>query len=292
MIVVSMRTNSFVMSGPPLMDRRKKMRITFWLFIFTIAISVACFAQQTASVDRRITEVLVRMASTDMATRHAGLDDLIKMISEGQKLGFDPEYPTVLATLLVRHPDQTERVKLGLINMLKSDDDAFMDSKAAPGTYTENDTEHWAAAVDLVSSSDDERAIPALVGAMTTGGMATHGILKYGQKALKPVLDKLDDPDPLVRSGAVSTAITILKTKNDAVSQAQIVSLIRMAIHDREFLVRSVALYAIDNFGADREQFLPALKEMAEHDPFQVPGQTNYPLRTSAGKLLQETANH
>ena len=227
------------------------------------------------------------MASQDMATRHAGLDNFIKMISKGQELAFDPEYPRVLATFFDQHPDQIEPVKLGLIDLLQADNNAFTDRKAAPGTYTERDTEHWATAIGLVSSLNDERAIPVLVGAMTTGGMAMNGILKYGQKALEPVLSKLNDPDPLVRSRALATAIVILQMKNDRASHARVVSIIRAGLTDVEFLVRSSALGAIETL-ADKAQFVPALQGIRDHDPFIVPGQTNYPLRTRADRLLQE----
>ncbi len=274
------------------------MRFTLWLCVAVIAIPLADYAQQSVSLDSRITAILVRMASRDMATRHAGLDDLIGMISEGQKLDFDPEYPTVLATFLAGHTDQADRVKLGLINLLQADDNAFMDRKTAPGTYTEDDSEHWAAAIDLVSCLNDERTIPALVGAMTAGGGSCKGLLNYGQKPLGPVLSKLNDPDPLVRSTAVGMGITILRMNDDAASQAQILSLIRTAIRDKEFLIRSAALYQIDNlsdqkqFAPALQEFVPALQEMAQRDPFTIPGEARYPLRDRVKKLLDKIANH
>ncbi len=265
------------------------MRITLWLFIFTTAISVECHEQRSASIDSRVTAALARMSDKDMATRHAGFDDLIEVIAEGEKLGPDPEYTSVLAIFLARNPDQANRVKLGLINLLNADDGAFMDSKAAPGTYTEDDTEHWAQAIDLVSCLNDERAIPALVGAMTAGGGSCKGLLSYGQKALGPVLSELSNPNPLVRSSAVSIGIIILRMKNDAASHAQILSMIRTTLNDPEYLVRSSALSAIEDLN-DRAQFARSLQEIGEHDPFIVPGETNYPLRTRARKLLQEIA--
>jgi hypothetical protein len=277
------------------MVRRRKMRLALWLCVSAIAISVAARAEQPLSLNSRVTTVLARMASRNMATRNAALDDLIEVISEGQKLGFDPEYPDVLAAFLARHPNLADRVKLGLINLLKADDDAHMDRKTAPGTYTENDSEHWAAAIELVASLNDERAIPALVGALGTGGLATGGVVKYGQNALGPVLREFRNPNPLVHSAAVGTAITILRMKNDAAAHAQILEIIRTAITDPEFMVRSAALYKVEDL-TDREQFLPALREMAQHDPFTIPvetpGETSYPLRIRAKKLLEKIANH
>jgi hypothetical protein len=274
------------------------MRATVSLCISIIAVSVACRAQQQTPANDRVPSVVARMASPDMATRHAGFDDLINIISEGQKLGFDPEYPTVLATFLARHPEHAERVKLGLINLLQADDNAFTDGTAGPRTHTESDSEHWAAAIDLVSCLKDERAIPALVDAMTAGGGLCKGLLQYGQKPLGPLLSKLNNPDPFVRSTAIGTAITILRMKNDSDSQARIVGLIRAAIQDKEFLIRSAAVYQIDNLTDQKElaralqEFVPVLQEMAQRDPFIVQGQTNYPLRDRAKKLLDKITNN
>jgi hypothetical protein len=77
--------------------------------------------------------------------------------------------------------------------------------------------------------------------------------------------------------------------KNDAASHAQILSMIRTTLNDPEYLVRSSALSAIEDLN-DRAQFARSLQEIGEHDPFIVPGETNYPLRTRARKLLQEIA--
>ncbi len=198
--------------------------------ISVFVMSAVCRAQQPAASDDRLTMALAQMANKDLATRNAGFDDFVKVLTEGRQPGFGARYSSFLARFLASHPEQADRVTLGLINLLQSYDDTFMDRRTAPGTYTENDTEHWAQAIDMVASLDDDRAIPALVGAMTTGGMASAAVGKYGQKALGRVLSQLNNPDPLVRSTAVSTAITILRMKNDPGSQAQILGLLRTAI--------------------------------------------------------------
>lgn len=80
------------------------MRPTLWLGISAVAISMTRRAQQPASLDTRVTAVLARIASQDLATRHAGLDDLIAMISDAQKLGFDPEYIPALQDMAQHDP--------------------------------------------------------------------------------------------------------------------------------------------------------------------------------------------
>ena len=88
-----------------------------------------------------------------------------------------------------------------------------------------------------------------------------EGILKYGQKALDPVLAQFHNPSPEVRSSAISVGITILRMTNDAASRARVIAIIRTTISDPEYLARSSALEAIEGLD-DWKQFLPALREI------------------------------
>ncbi len=260
-----------------------------WLCAYALAISPAACAQQPISFDSRVSAVLDRMASSDLAKREAAFDDILDIIAEGQQPADQVDYPHALEAFFKRHPDQADRVMLGLINALKAYNDAFIGPNASQKNFTEDDSEHYAQAVDVVSSLDDERAIPALVGAISTGMMAVEGILKYGQKALDPVLAQFHNPSPEVRSSAISVAIDIFRMKNDDASRSQVIAIIRGAISDPEFLVRSRALRAIEGLD-DWKQFLPILREMTEHDPFIEPGESDYPLRVRAQKLLDKIA--
>ena len=263
-----------------------------------IALIPLAHAQEPASLDSRVAAVLTRMASSDRGTRNSAFDALIGVISEGRQVGLLIRLCRIsrfLAAFLALHPDQAQRVKLGLINLLEADN---VDAAVPAGYTAEDNSEHYAEAIDIVSCLKDERAIPALVGAMASGGGSCKGLLQYGQKPLGPVLDKLNDPDPLMRARAVGMGVTILRMKNDDASRAQILDLIRKAISDKEFLIRSAALYQIDNLTAQNEfvpalhEFVPALQEMAQRDPFTIPGQSNYPLRDRAKKLVNNITNH
>ena len=95
----------------------------------------------------------------------------------------------------------------------------------------------------------------------------------------------------MVRSSAIYVAVTILLMTNDAASHARILALVQPALRDSEFLVRTSAISAIERL-SDREQFVPALEELAQHDPFKVPGEADYPIRTQAKRLLDKIAKH
>ena len=66
------------------------------LCILALTLSSTDYAQKSTPLDKRVSAALARMASLDIATRHAGLDDLVEIISEGQNLDVDPEYPRIL----------------------------------------------------------------------------------------------------------------------------------------------------------------------------------------------------
>jgi hypothetical protein len=266
------------------------MRAVILLYMCASVISPFAYAQKSGNFDGRVSHVLDRMASSDLKTREAAFDDMLDIIAEGQLRPERVDYKHALDAFFKRHPDQTDRVKLGLLDVLRADNDTFMHPDASQKNFTESDSEHYAEAINVVSSLDDERAIPVLVGAISTGKMAMGGILKFGQKALDPVLAQLGNPNPEIRSSAITVGITILRMKNDPASRSRIVEIIRTAITDQEYLARSSGLRAIEGLD-DRKQFLPALKEMAEHDPFIVPGETVYPLRVRAQRLIDKISN-
>lgn len=251
---------------------------------------MACKAQESASLNSRVSAILARMASSDRGARNSAFDDLIGVVTEVQQVGFDPDYSTFLGAFLARHPEHADRVKLGLIHLLEADN---VDTTLPPGYSAEENSEYYAQAIGIVASLNDERAIPALVGAMTTGGMATEGLIKYGPKALGPVLSELNGSNSMVRVSAFMTAFKILRGTNDGASHVQMLSLIHTAITDADGPMRETALWAIELLATgDQGQFVPVLQEMAERDPFILTSQTHYRLRDKAKKLLDKLANH
>jgi hypothetical protein len=155
--------------------------------VATIAALAIHDARAQVPMDSRITATVERMASKDLATREAALFELGAEISEVRR-GGDNSFSDVLARFFALHPQEADQVKMGLINLLQADNYDFMNPKTAPGTYTENDSEHHAEMIQIVAGLHDERSIPALVGAISTGTMATDGLLQFGDKALGPVL--------------------------------------------------------------------------------------------------------
>lgn len=84
------------------------------------------------------------MTSSDLTTREAAFDDILGIIAEGQQSADQVDYPHALKAFFKRHPDQADRVKLGLINVLKADNDTFMNPHASQKNFTEDDSGHYA----------------------------------------------------------------------------------------------------------------------------------------------------
>jgi len=57
---------------------------------------------------------------------------------------------------------------------------------------------------------NDRRAIPALLGAIDTGGMVTGGLASFGDTALPNILQRVNDQDAMVRMATINTLAEML----------------------------------------------------------------------------------
>lgn len=276
------------------------MRMRQLVWFIGLILCGAAHAQQGKSLGNKLSDTLTRMQSTDLHTREAAFTDLMSEIaSEAPNEAPSSSSSQMLDAFFRRHPDQAERVNVGLIQLLGKENETFRGKNVAPGTYTEEDMEHYAKAIDAVSSLNDGRAIPALIGAMTTGGMATRGLLKYGDNALSPVLDQLKNSDPLVRSTALSIAVTILERKNDPASHIRVRDLLQSSLGDSDSAVRTQAVMLVDCLDG-RGDFIALLQQLAKGDPDRFPGTSDdgvdgqwyYPVRVQARRVLRDIQNN
>jgi hypothetical protein len=273
------------------------MRFIPCLFL-ALALSTQIAAQQPASLDSKVSAALARMNGSDLHKRRAAFNDMMALIREGQKGTPESGYPAALATFFKQHPEQADRIKLGLIQLLKTDNADFQGENTPPGTYTEDDTEHYAAVVNVVSSLNDERAIPALVNAMSTGGMAQQAIFQYGDKALAPVLEQLKSSEPLAQASALRMSFALLAERGDPAAHAQIRELILAYVKAPSGATRRIAVQEIGCL-EDRQNFVPLLKEIAKTDPQKFRGKPLdggdsdgfYPVRYDARRVLRDIQN-
>jgi hypothetical protein len=278
-------------------------RLRLWVVLSTVGFTfvssgaITSNAQEPASSpNSKISVALTRMQSKNLHTREAGFDELMTALASEGDDRTPPHAAEILNRFFGSFPGQGEQVKVGLIRLLQEENKTFSTDRAdSPRRYTEEDSEYYASVIDVVSSLNDRRAIPALVGAMTTGGMAQHGLLKYGDKALEPVLEQLKNPDALARATALGLSIDLLETRNDPASHKQAVALIQSALTDSASVVRGHAVREILCLN-DRQEFVPMLKNIAKTDPEKFPGKALdggdgeefYPVRYDARQVLRD----
>jgi hypothetical protein len=272
------------------------MRFIPCLFL-ALALSTQITAQQSPSLDARVSHILARMKDKHLSTREAAFSDMMGLLSEERPQAWESGQAEVIASFFARHPDQADRVKLGLIQLLGLENETF--TKGKPGSLTEDDTDYYAEVVRTVSTLNDERNIPALTGAMTTGGMAQQAIYQHGDKALAPVLEQLKSSDPLAQSSALRMSFALLAKRGGPASLAQIRALILAYVKAPSEPSRRIAVQEIDCLD-DRQNFVPLLTEISRTDPEKRPGKALddgdadgfYPVRADARQVLRDIQNN
>jgi len=289
--------------GRRLMQRQNTASI---LLVTALALAAGALGQgSTSPQNTDVPSILERMQSSDLHTQKLAFDDLMAYVESQAPANTSSsqtgEPREALQRFLAKHPDQADPIKLQLIALLSEENNYFIANKnPPPDPYTDDDiSEHYAELIDTVASLNDERAIPALVGAMTTGGMAQRGVLKYGDQALALVLAQLSSPDALVRASALKMATAILQAEKDPASHTQMIALLESALKDPGAVVRTQAIWEIDCL-PDRQSFVPELQQIAKTDPDKLPGRADddgdgdafYPVRYDARRALRHIQNN
>jgi hypothetical protein len=272
-----------------------------WCLCSALILCAQITAQESALLNSKVTGIVARMSEKDLHKRESAFNDMMALAHEGRKGSSAPGRINALATFFKRHPEQADRIKLGLIKLLQADNADFQGEHTPPGAYTEDDTEHYAEVVNVVSSLNDEKAIPVLVDAMATGGMAQQAIFQYGDKALAPVLAQLKrQPDPnsvsdlLAQASALQMSFALLGKRSDPNSQAEIRELILAYVKAPSGATRRIAVQEIDCLD-DRQDFVPLLTEISKTDPQKLSGKPLdggdnnqfYPVRADARRVLR-----
>lgn len=262
------------------------MRVTFLTFC-VFALMVTSNSQQAGTVSP-ISRTLQSMRSRVWTERNQAFDEARELLASG-KLS----------------PGEGDSLKLGIIQLLIAenaranvpDDEALKDSaRKASGKYEDEveDEEYYPSLINFVAEMNDERAIPALVGAMPYASDATAALLRFGDKAVGPILEQLKSRNALLRTSALSMAIT-MEGLNESVSTPRIREMLRAALTDPDSVVRGHAVNEIACLD-DRKDFVAILEKLAKTDPVHYKGREDdgvdgdqfYPVRLYARRALQE----
>jgi hypothetical protein len=159
------------------------MRTALRILALALAASAATTAQTL--LHGKITDALKRMESKEAAARETAYDDLSAICTESTN-----PYGNTLNVFFAQHPDEADRIKIGLIRLLRTENDTS--KTAQPGSETEAYGEYVFSLTQTVSALRDERAIPVLVESITASGA---DLVQFGNRALEPALAQLANPD-------------------------------------------------------------------------------------------------
>jgi hypothetical protein len=150
-------------------------------------------------------------------------------------------------------PKDADLLRLGIIQLLshenkgglKEPDDVKAENYGEG--YGENKSEYYAGLIEFVASFNDERAIPALLGAAGSGGMATRAVARFGKRALSPIFAQERGQDPRRAEGALFVIRDMLEfgLVSDPDSQLRIKNALRSALGSPDGSVRYSAMAAI-----------------------------------------------
>jgi hypothetical protein len=256
------------------------------LFAYVLFASAIQLAAQQESVHLTVSRTLEGMNARTWELRAKAFEEMPNVDDVGK-----------------RSLEEADRLKKGLILLLRTENAALKHQVAAEDVKrdrSEEYEEYYARLIGIVATLDDERAISALLAAAPTGSMATRGVARFGSKALGPVLEQVECQDVQLASGAVHVLREMLKmqTASDRDSHLLIKKVLRLALAHPEFQVRLSGIGAIEYLD-DRREFVPMLRDLAEHDPFELDQPDNrgsivgvFVVRVDAARLLRQIADH
>ena len=274
------------------------MRAALFTWLLLTSVLQLC-AQQTSTTYSSVSSILARMNSASRTEREKAFGEA------GELLGSD-----------TTAPKDADRLRFGIIQLLVRENTKELkqtDAKAKEGAPSkgaseveegegEEESDYYSVLVGFVANLNDERAIPALLGAANRGGIATRGVARFGKRALDPTLTQAKNANADLAEGALWVIRDMLEfgLVSDPESHLRIKEALRSSLGSSEFGIRVSAMGAIEYLG-DRDEFVPLLKEVAEHDPVKIAGQRPddggdngefYPARFDARRLLRKIANH
>jgi hypothetical protein len=252
-------------------------------------------AQQTNTERSRVSSILQQMNNSNIVEREYALDEASNLLASENTA-----------------PHDVKRLRLGIIGLLTFEnarnnipDEEMAKVAAASGEAYDEDADaessrYMQRLISTVEGFNDERAIPALAGAVCWGDTVTKPLLALGDKALAAVLDQLKSRNSNLRTCSLLMVMS-LEDPNGVVSQTRVKELIRSSLNDSDPSFRRQVVSAID-CRKDRQDFVPRLQEVAKTDPFILPadgpaldggdGGKFYPVRADARRALRHIHNN
>jgi hypothetical protein len=249
-----------------------------FVFLFAVLVNLRTYAQQAPS---SVSEVLAHMQGDSWADRSKALDDAGELCQSGNLT-----------------PIESDRLQIGIIELLIRENSGGLKEPNTTSAennsqgYGEDKFEYYAGLITYVAGLHDERAIPALLGAAATGGVATKAVAQFGDRALEATLAQVSGKNSDLACGALDVVREMLHMKTTtSASWGRISNALRDALSSADYRVRVHAIN-VTEYSPNPVEFVPMLKKIADHDPYRSAyGQSEdgrYVVRHMAKLMLQK----
>jgi hypothetical protein len=156
--------------------------------------------------------------------------------------------------------------------------------------FDEEFSEYYASLIGAVSSLEDPRAVTALIGAITTGTMATDGLAILGDAALNAVEQVAKSSDASMRGAGLFTLTTMLRKHSAKLreeNRVRVKSRLLEALSDPKPELREAAINGM--FDLPDPDISAAIQRLALSDTAKVVSATGvrFPVREAAQRWLK-----
>lgn len=242
---------------------------TTWRMLYLACACVVWTTTQLHAQRASVGETVQRMRSEVDSTRmHA----FYEMIGRGPNAG------ARMRAVIEANPGEKEAISAALIAALARANRP----PTAPPSHVDAEAfaEYHGDLIWAVSELHDQRAIPALMGALETGGLAQRAIASFGPRVIPELEGALRAESSSRRVAATMTLVRMVgdpKTLADSASRSAIRDALLRAFADEDRFVRQGAMRGLGAFSDS--SVTAALRDAGANDPW--PG-----IRTGATALL------
>jgi len=176
-----------------------------------------------------------QFSSPTVQGRAAGFYGALALVPNAALTG-GPSMGNKIQALRTLYPADSTQLTAGLTRLL-----AVENTDATIGTLMsspedESSVDFYLDLVEAVADLNDPSTMPALLGAIPSGGVVTNRLASFGPLALDPVVNVLYDSDFQMRHAAAFTLVTMLqppfnRSFTDGTSHSKLHAGLRVAIH-------------------------------------------------------------
>jgi hypothetical protein len=281
-------------------------RFQFALLIIVLSVAAAIvttsYGKREDSSSDEITQIIWQFHDANPEQRSAAFYLLVKKGLGRELSGRADLIPRALSQIFKSQPDRLDELKVALMELLERENsfvqEHFFEFQRTGKALSHNYMNYYGDLILAVAALRDARALNGLLGAITTGNMATRGLAVLGADALDSILGKLEDQDVNVKASAARVLMHMLKmsstgqVKLDSLAKEKLkLALVRSA-RDENPDTRINAVEGLAELAKQGDpEALSLIEQIARSDTYEasVNGEKSgsYPVREAATRVLQ-----